>query len=86
MSKVIFWLNAETKMKTVGNWTNEGKCEQVNETCADGMGRQMQTRTCESGNIDICTDLDRQQSIACNPDCPSKGETFIKNGTYNVLR
>jgi len=65
-------IECETKMKTVGDWTNEGKCEQVNETCADGMGRQMQKRTCDPGNIDNCTDLDKQQTITCNPDCPSK--------------
>ena len=62
--------------KTLGSWTNEGKCDADGNDVTCGPGTQIQTRTCIDGATEKCTAGDTKQSVSCVdagnalPDCP----------------
>ena len=69
-------MNVETNEKVLTGWKNDTGCIQINDTCAENMGFQKQTQDCTDGNIDICTDADRNRNQTCNPSCSTTGEVM----------
>ena len=65
--------------KQLGNWTNDGPCVATGNDASCGPGNQRQTRTCEDGTVDKCTEIDVvEQTILCSdagtalPECTGK--------------
>ena len=51
--------------KSLGDWTNDGKCVATGANPKCGPGTQIQTRTCTDGTFDKCTDPDRERTVSC---------------------
>ena len=58
--------NCKVGAKSLGQWTNDGKCAATGADPKCGPGNQIQTRTCTDGTIDKCTDADRKRTVSCN--------------------
>ena len=57
------------------DWQNEGPCNGIGNDPTCGEGIQLQTRHCDDGTKDKCTDEEKQRTISCEdagtalPDC-----------------
>ena len=51
--------------KLLGDWQNEEPCISVGDNPSCGNGSQVQTRSCQDGTIDKCTDEDGLRTITC---------------------
>ena len=77
--------------KKLGSWTNDGGCfADHGDAPACGPGTQNQTRTCEDGTIDKCTEQvinakgqmingDKMQTISCDAGLPDCGKLWQFN-------
>ena len=64
--------------KQLGEWTNEGTCEATGADKTCGPGTQRQTRTCNDGTNDHCTEADTTQSVSCSDAGTSLPECVVE--------
>ena len=57
--------NLKNCEKVYGNWTDNGTCNADGDKPSCGSGKLNQTRWCEDGTIDKCTDSEMFQVIGC---------------------
>ena len=63
--------NLKNCAKVYGNWTDAGPCKADGSKPGCGPGTKNQTRSCEDGTIDKCTESEMTQVVVCRlPDCP----------------
>ena len=63
--------NLQDCLKTFGNWTAYEECKADGDDLTCGPGKQNQSRICEDGTNDECTEVDIIQTVPCSlPDCP----------------
>ena len=72
--------------KSLGDWTNDGKCAAIGEDPECGPGTQTQRRTCTdncrtSCVCDRCTEADRQRNVTC---AVAETQLPICKGTQNT--
>ena len=63
--------NLENCPKIYGIWTDSGPCNATGSKPDCGPGTKSQSRSCEDGTIDKCTESETSQVVVCSlPDCP----------------